>query len=99
MTPTSRLERGKGRCTRACDNCKRRKEKCNGQQPCPRCIRRGKTTECHFSNISHENVQSANQTQTMKQRVRQDRPSPNDHLRDNASISSSLDSSFNFNID
>ncbi|KAI9373177.1 hypothetical protein BJX61DRAFT_533354 [Aspergillus egyptiacus] len=37
------------RCRRACDSCKRRKQKCNGEQPCTICIARRKEAECHFS--------------------------------------------------
>ncbi|KAL4872214.1 hypothetical protein BDV12DRAFT_183183 [Aspergillus spectabilis] len=37
------------RCRRACDSCKRRKQKCNGEQPCTICIQRRKESECHFS--------------------------------------------------
>ncbi|KAE8148692.1 coma-domain-containing protein [Aspergillus avenaceus] len=37
------------RCRRACDSCKRRKQKCNGEQPCTICVKRGKESECHFS--------------------------------------------------
>ncbi|PGH20105.1 hypothetical protein AJ80_03673 [Polytolypa hystricis UAMH7299] len=44
-------QRPRVRCARACDSCKRRKEKCNGEQPCTLCIRRGKRAECHFSNV------------------------------------------------
>ncbi|KAL4969280.1 coma-domain-containing protein [Aspergillus stella-maris] len=43
-TPGARL-----RCRRACDSCKRRKQKCNGEQPCTICIQRRKEAECHFS--------------------------------------------------
>ncbi|KAK9547883.1 hypothetical protein V6000_009215 [Aspergillus fumigatus] len=37
------------RCRRACDSCKRRKQKCNGEQPCTICIQRRKEAECNFS--------------------------------------------------
>ncbi|KAJ6015078.1 hypothetical protein N7540_009669 [Penicillium herquei] len=37
------------RCRRACDSCKRRKQKCNGEQPCTICVQRHKESECHFS--------------------------------------------------
>ncbi|KAL4913804.1 fungal-specific transcription factor domain-containing protein [Aspergillus aurantiobrunneus] len=37
------------RCRQACDSCKRRKQKCNGEQPCTICIQRRKEAECHFS--------------------------------------------------
>ncbi|CAG8079888.1 unnamed protein product [Penicillium olsonii] len=43
-TPGARL-----RCRRACDSCKRRKQKCNGEQPCTICRQRSKESECHFS--------------------------------------------------
>ncbi|PTB63293.1 hypothetical protein BBK36DRAFT_1181512 [Trichoderma citrinoviride] len=34
------------RCARACTNCKRRKERCDGRQPCRRCLDRGVGSEC-----------------------------------------------------
>jgi hypothetical protein len=37
------------RVSRACDNCKRRKEKCDGQLPCNLCKRRGCEPECVYS--------------------------------------------------
>ncbi|KAE8356945.1 hypothetical protein BDV28DRAFT_125952 [Aspergillus coremiiformis] len=37
------------RCRRACDSCKRRKQKCNGEQPCTICIQRRKESDCRFS--------------------------------------------------
>ncbi|KAJ5085676.1 hypothetical protein N7532_010447 [Penicillium argentinense] len=37
------------RCRRACDSCKRRKQKCNGEHPCTICVQRKKESECHFS--------------------------------------------------
>lgn len=37
------------RVSRACDNCKRRKEKCDGQSPCNLCKRRGCEPECVYS--------------------------------------------------
>ncbi|EHY54441.1 hypothetical protein ABEF92_008891 [Exophiala dermatitidis] len=37
------------RVARACDRCKRRKEKCDGQQPCLLCKRRGRDPECVFT--------------------------------------------------
>ncbi len=37
------------RVARACDTCKRRKEKCDGQQPCLLCKRRGREPECIFT--------------------------------------------------
>lgn len=37
------------RVARACDTCKRRKEKCDGSQPCLLCKRRAKQDECHYS--------------------------------------------------
>ncbi|KAL4944327.1 hypothetical protein BDV06DRAFT_210334 [Aspergillus oleicola] len=43
-TPGARL-----RCRQACDSCKRRKQKCNGEQPCTICVQRRKEAECHFS--------------------------------------------------
>ncbi|KAI5275124.1 hypothetical protein E4T47_01842 [Aureobasidium subglaciale] len=37
------------RIAQACDNCKRRKERCDGSRPCSICIRRRRESECHFS--------------------------------------------------
>lgn len=37
------------RIARACDSCKRRKERCNGAHPCSICTRRRKELECNFS--------------------------------------------------
>ena len=37
------------RCARACGNCKRRKERCNGVQPCRRCIERGVQRDCKIT--------------------------------------------------
>lgn len=40
---------------RACDACRRRKGKCDGNQPCGHCI--GRERECHFSSTSSTAVQ------------------------------------------
>lgn len=37
------------RCVRACDNCKRRKERYHGKQPCGRCCTRAVGATCQFS--------------------------------------------------
>lgn len=37
------------RIAQACDNCKRRKERCDGSRPCSICIRRRRESECQFS--------------------------------------------------
>ncbi|KAM5344690.1 hypothetical protein ACJ41O_010552 [Fusarium nematophilum] len=37
------------RCARACDNCKRRKERCDGRLPCGRCTKRQVIDQCSFS--------------------------------------------------
>ncbi|EXM24020.1 hypothetical protein RAB80_008821 [Fusarium oxysporum f. sp. vasinfectum] len=37
------------RCANACYTCKRRKERCDGRQPCSRCITRGVDAECSFT--------------------------------------------------
>ncbi|KAK2616293.1 hypothetical protein QQS21_000727 [Conoideocrella luteorostrata] len=36
------------RCSRACDMCKRRKERCDGRQPCGRCTERRVQSDCRF---------------------------------------------------
>ncbi|KAL1952882.1 hypothetical protein VTO42DRAFT_4069 [Malbranchea cinnamomea] len=51
MSDARTAQRPRLRCARACDACKRRKEKCNGQQPCTLCLRRGKEAQCRFSNL------------------------------------------------
>jgi hypothetical protein len=38
------------RVARACDSCKRRKEKCDGLQPCSLCKRRNQESACAYSN-------------------------------------------------
>ncbi|KAF4338160.1 cyclopentanone 1 2-monooxygenase [Fusarium beomiforme] len=48
------------RCTRACTNCKRRKERCNGVRPCRRCTERNVTQDCRF----HQSPQVASTLQT-----------------------------------
>jgi Fungal specific transcription factor domain/Fungal Zn(2)-Cys(6) binuclear cluster domain len=39
------------RVSRACDNCKRRKEKCDGLNPCNLCKRRGCEPDCVYSDV------------------------------------------------
>ncbi|KAK4940656.1 hypothetical protein LTR10_019286 [Elasticomyces elasticus] len=41
------------RCPNACENCKRRKEKCNGLQPCGRCVKRKVERQCYFGSQSY----------------------------------------------
>ncbi|KAF5972623.1 Mut3p-like transcriptional activator [Fusarium bulbicola] len=52
------------RCANACYTCKRRKERCDGRQPCGRCITRGVDAECSFT-----------PSPTTRRRVRKARPS------------------------
>ncbi|RGP81378.1 hypothetical protein FLONG3_522 [Fusarium longipes] len=48
--PTKTASDGKRRrCAMACENCKRRKERCDGNVPCRRCAARHLTAECHYS--------------------------------------------------
>ncbi|PNP86045.1 hypothetical protein FNYG_01101 [Fusarium nygamai] len=70
------------RCANACYTCKRRKERCDGRQPCGRCITRGVDSECSFT-----------PSPTTKRRVRSARPpiSVADNLQ--GSISPSVSSS------
>jgi hypothetical protein len=42
-------ESGRRRCVEACGNCKRRKERCDGSQPCGRCLERAVHDECLFA--------------------------------------------------
>jgi len=37
------------RCARACEACKRRKERCDGVSPCQRCLQRDVAGSCHFT--------------------------------------------------
>lgn len=51
--PTTRgSDNGRRRCARACDNCKRRKERCDGLQPCQRCVERKVHQHCNISQPS-----------------------------------------------
>ncbi|KIW90302.1 uncharacterized protein Z519_08946 [Cladophialophora bantiana CBS 173.52] len=36
----------RGKCSKACETCRRRKERCDGRQPCGRCISRNVAFEC-----------------------------------------------------
>ena len=48
------------RVVKACTNCKRRKEKCDGIQPCGRCKQRSRETECDFpDDITSTNTRNA----------------------------------------
>ncbi|KAJ0137407.1 hypothetical protein CTA2_2048, partial [Colletotrichum tanaceti] len=48
--PTKRVRPSeRRRCVQACANCKRRKERCDGQQPCRRCVIRRVERECVFA--------------------------------------------------
>ncbi|KAF5654099.1 Mut3p-like transcriptional activator [Fusarium sp. NRRL 25303] len=69
------------RCANACYNCKRRKERCDGRQPCGRCITRRVDAECSFT-----------PSPTRKRRVRKDRPPASDLDNPQASISPSVSS-------
>ncbi|KAF9771381.1 hypothetical protein IL306_010986 [Fusarium sp. DS 682] len=47
--PSRKLKEGeRRRCANACYTCKRRKERCDGRQPCGRCVTRGVDAECSF---------------------------------------------------
>src|SRR5690349_4754827 len=52
------------RVRRACDNCKRRKEKCDGKQPCFLCTRRSREPECVFSDEPGKPVMTAKASAT-----------------------------------
>ncbi|KAF5622723.1 fungal specific transcription factor factor [Fusarium tjaetaba] len=48
--PTKRLSDGmRRRCAAACESCKRRKERCDGNLPCRRCALREIASECRYS--------------------------------------------------
>ncbi|CVK94282.1 related to transcriptional activator Mut3p [Fusarium mangiferae] len=70
------------RCANACYTCKRRKERCDGRQPCGRCITRGVDAECSFT-----------PSPTRKRRVRNARPPTSDLDKSQGSISPSISSS------
>ncbi|CEI66256.1 hypothetical protein FVEN_g4351 [Fusarium venenatum] len=52
------------RCVMACDNCKRRKERCDGKTPCRRCSARRPAAECHYS--GQRETSSPNQSLRMR---------------------------------
>ncbi|KAF5571676.1 transcriptional regulatory [Fusarium phyllophilum] len=70
------------RCANACYTCKRRKERCDGRQPCGRCITRGVDPECSFT-----------PSPTTKRRVRNARPPTSGVDNSQGSISPSVSSS------
>ncbi|KAF5572612.1 transcriptional regulatory [Fusarium pseudoanthophilum] len=70
------------RCANACYTCKRRKERCDGRQPCGRCITRGVDSECRFT-----------PSPTTKRRVRSARPPTSGAGNLQGSISPSVSSS------
>ncbi|OCT50240.1 fungal specific transcription factor domain protein [Cladophialophora carrionii] len=48
--PTKRItESERRRCVKACDPCKRRKERCSGARPCNRCVVRSTEDQCQFT--------------------------------------------------
>ncbi|KAI8718165.1 Zn(2)-C6 fungal-type domain-containing protein [Fusarium sp. LHS14.1] len=48
--PTRKVKRSeRRRCAKACDNCKRRKERCDGCHPCGRCRTRHVSDDCNFA--------------------------------------------------
>ena len=48
--PTKRVrESERKRCAQACENCKLRKQRCDGLRPCRRCTRRGLARDCQSS--------------------------------------------------
>ncbi|GJC83537.1 activator of stress genes 1 [Colletotrichum liriopes] len=50
--PTKRVRQSeRRRCVKACGNCKRRKERCDGQQPCRRCVIRRVEGDCTFAGL------------------------------------------------
>ncbi|KAH8723116.1 hypothetical protein GQ44DRAFT_685866 [Phaeosphaeriaceae sp. PMI808] len=49
MSSTNLSPNIRRRCPRACENCRRRKERCNGLQPCQRCRMRSVGHECVFA--------------------------------------------------
>ncbi|TKY89345.1 hypothetical protein EX895_001876 [Sporisorium graminicola] len=48
----SRTARRQPAVSTACDFCRRRKIRCNGEQPCDRCQQHGRTNTCHFQDRS-----------------------------------------------
>ncbi|KAK2002560.1 hypothetical protein LX36DRAFT_652061 [Colletotrichum falcatum] len=51
--PTKKVRQSeRRRCAKACGNCKRRKERCDGQQPCRRCVIRRVEGDCVFAGLS-----------------------------------------------
>lgn len=60
----------KARCAQACRSCKKRKERCDGAQPCLLCERRGRARECHYSGDRYTtlNVDRASEEPAAKRR-------------------------------
>ncbi|KAH7021900.1 hypothetical protein EDB80DRAFT_628453 [Ilyonectria destructans] len=60
--PTNRISDSmRRRCIMACENCKRRKERCDGNLPCRRCVARRVQAQCQYSKLrgtsfSHQNA-------------------------------------------
>lgn len=52
------------RVSRACDNCKRRKEKCDGSKPCNLCKRRGCEPECVYTEVPSRVLQQKSRQST-----------------------------------
>jgi hypothetical protein len=46
-------KRRRYKCVQACTTCKRRKEKCDGNTPCARCVKRGVHANCEYRTIQH----------------------------------------------
>lgn len=55
--PRVKADNARKRCAHACDNCKRRKEKCDSMQPCSICVKR--RVDCHFSDVPASEIRKA----------------------------------------
>lgn len=61
-TARSEKRRRVDRVSAACDLCKARKVKCDGELPCSYCTRKGRSDSCSFSGPKPRQTQSANNT-------------------------------------
>ncbi|KIK65651.1 hypothetical protein GYMLUDRAFT_364676 [Collybiopsis luxurians FD-317 M1] len=66
-TDTSRKTQARARVWRACEVCRKRKVKCNGQEPCSYCISSGKL--CSFKDINDNAASARQQTNSVDVRL------------------------------
>ncbi|CVL08431.1 related to fungal specific transcription factor [Fusarium mangiferae] len=87
--PTKRLsDNMRRRCAAACESCKRRKERCDGNLPCRRCAIRQIASECRYSTPKRRASVSSRQSVSV---VSRDPPEPLADMLLNYSIDQPLD--------